>query len=46
MLNFYNIFINTIILIPIGSVIYVSFGMAKDYLEVSYSESEKNKKEN
>lgn len=44
MVDLYDIFIKSIILLPFASITYIGFGMARDYLEVSYSE--KNKKEN
>lgn len=46
MFYFYDIFINIIKLLPLISITYIGVGMTKDYLEVSYLESEKNKKEN
>lgn len=46
MFDLSNLFIRSIILLPFVSITYIGFGMIKDYLEVSYSESEKNKKEN
>jgi len=46
MVDLYDIFIKSIILLPFASITYIGFGMARDYLQVSYSESEKNKKEN
>ena len=46
MIQFYDFIIKTFIGTTLISISYIGFSMLKDYVEISYSESEKNKKEN
>lgn len=46
MIQLYDFIIKTFIGTTLISISYIGFGMLKDYVEISYSESEKNKKEN
>lgn len=39
-----NFFLKSLLILPLFSISYIGISMVKDYVEVSYFESEKNKK--
>ena len=41
-----SFFLNSILAIPLFMVSHIGFSMLKEYMQVSYCEAEKNKKEN